>query len=620
MRPPHVLSRNHARRMPTNFVFVDTETKGVSDGKVTNAIFRLGVACFTTRRSDRNTVADYWLDFNSPSEFWSVVDARTRDNTKTLIYAHNTHFDFFVLNGLDELKALGWEVQKYYVSSGKFIMPFKKGKKKLLILDSGNILKIPLADIGKFVGIPKMEVAFDSVNDEDLRVYCRNDVAIVRKWVLDFVDFVDKNDLGNFRYTLAGQCFNAYRHKFMKHPIIIHSNAKALELERKAYYGGRTEAFYIGKKSNEQFHILDVNSMYPYVMKENEYPTKLIYSGNSCSLEELNRALEKYLVIADVTLKTDVNAFPFRQTRVIFPTGTFDSSLCTSELKLAVKLGAIVKVNAINIYEKAPIFEGYIDYFYDMKLEATKNNNQISREIAKLFLNSLYGKFGQSHKDMKKVCEVKDHPNRIETQIDADTGKNHIVHFINGVMYKEGDKQEAYNSFPAIAAHVTSNARVKLWEYINLAGKENVFYSDTDSLLVNEKGKRNLETVVNNENLGSLSLECSADWFEVRGAKDYDFGKKHRIKGVKNLVVKAEDLPEFLKKYEGRQLPQHAVQIKENSFVQDQFLKFNALLRKGITSHVVIRKVTKVLTRKYEKGSVTSSGWVEPFVLRPERN
>ena len=40
------------------------------------------------------------------------------------------------------------------------------------------------------------------------------------------------------------------------------------------------------------------------------------------------------------------------------------------------------------------LFKDYIEYFYELKENAAKNGDAAQKVIAKLFLNSLYGKFG----------------------------------------------------------------------------------------------------------------------------------------------------------------------------------------------------------------------------------
>jgi len=61
----------------------------------------------------------------------------------------------------------------------------------------------------------------------------------------------------------------------MKEKIYIHDQVTTSEFEREAYFGGRVECFRLGNFTDEFFYNIDVNSMFPSVMKENLYPVKL---------------------------------------------------------------------------------------------------------------------------------------------------------------------------------------------------------------------------------------------------------------------------------------------------------------------------------------------------------
>ena len=112
-----------------------------------------------------------------------------------------------------------------------------------------------------------------------------------------------------------------------------------------------------------------------------------------------------------------------------------------------------------------------------------------------------------------------------------------------------------------------------------MAGFENLFYCDTDSLLVNKNGYLRLKPFIS-DRLGDWKLEQTGDSVVIRGCKMYHFGKKLRVKGVK----KAVDLV--------------------NSYRQERWFKTKSLLKKGITDRVLIEDFTKNLSFKYDKGTV----------------
>ncbi|GAH16471.1 unnamed protein product, partial [marine sediment metagenome] len=88
----------------------------------------------------------------------------------------------------------------------------------------------------------------------------------------------------------------------------------------------------------------------------------------------------------------------------------------------------------------------------------------------------------------------------------------------------------AVNSVPAISAHVTDYARLYLWKLIQIADIVNCFYCDTDSLIVNEKGYKNLSKFMDKDRLGWLKVEDVSSCVDIRGAKNYTFGDNTRMK------------------------------------------------------------------------------------------
>jgi len=309
-----------------------------------------------------------------------------------------------------------------------------------------------------------------------ISTYCHRDVEILKEMFCRWLEFLYAHDLGNFRFTLAGQAFTAFRHRFMKHDIYIHDNKQILQLERDAYRGGRTEAFRLGRLPGVIYY-LDVNSLYPYVMRNFEYPVRLIRWGDKLTKNQLKYYLQSYCVIAHVKIRTEEPAFGMRMERLVFPTGTFCVTLCTEELKYAFEHDMIEEIYQYAVYQKANIFQEYVDFFYSLKEQYTREQNPVFRSISKLFLNSLYGKFGQKQENIEFLTDVDDDSVEVSDYINADTGEQgQIIQFANRMYFRKKGEDEAFDSFPAIAAEVTANARMHLWRLMQKAGRENVYY------------------------------------------------------------------------------------------------------------------------------------------------
>ncbi|KKL57876.1 hypothetical protein LCGC14_2231010, partial [marine sediment metagenome] len=391
----HKLTRNKAIQKPSRLIFTDTETL---ETKHTENTFyhrlKLGHAIFTNIRSN-GKIEDKHLYYETVEVFWDNVDAFCKQGTRTYLYAHNQHFDFSVLKGNTELNRLGWELKAFYINSSVFIMRFKKEKKTLYVLDSGNIVKLPLEDIGEVFNIPKLKIDFRTATMEQLAIYCKRDTEILQAFILAFRDFVIEHDLGNFRFTIASQSFTAYRHRFMNHDIFIHDNIDVINLERESYRGGINEAYFIGLLDKEIYRSLDVNSLYAYVMRKYKYPTKLKWLVEGMTLDYLETLLKYYALTSKVLIKIDEPVFPFKTAKVYYPTGEFITVLTTTALKYALERNWIVQVLDTAIYEQEYIFKDYVDFFYGLKRKYKKEGNFVYYMIVKFFLNGLTGKWGQ---------------------------------------------------------------------------------------------------------------------------------------------------------------------------------------------------------------------------------
>lgn len=596
MKKAHILRSNKEQQLPRNFFFVDTETNEHDLENCQSHTLKMGWGNYTQIRNEHGSITSEWQFFKDNNTFWDWVDTKIRTKQKYYLYAHNQHFDFFVLDGFKMLKKRGWEIQTWFINSNVFIISLRKNKAKLVILDSGNIRKCSLAKIGELYGLEKLDINFGTATDEELKTYCYRDVEILREWILNFREFVKEHELGNYRMTLASQAMQAFRHRFMKHNIYIHDNQQAYIHERNSYHGGRVECFRIGKFRDEDFYMVDVNSMYPYVMKNKSYPVKLISFRKTLHADKLKELINQYCVIADVTIDTNENTFVHRAEKTIFPIGEFRTTLTTEEIRYALKRKMVKELHVVSVYNKAKIFSPYISYFYNLKSKYKDEKNYPYFIITKGFQNMLYGKFGQYSEDVTQIDKCSPDTFETEIAIDGTTHEVFTTFSFGGKVFKLGNKRESFDSFPAIASHVTANARLYLYELMQLAGKDNVYYCDTDSLLVNAKGFSDLEHLLDPTKLGKLSLQGKAREIDIKGCKDYRFGEKVKIKGISK----------------------RAKQLGENTYQQTQFLKFRSLIRKNNAGSALTREITKTLKREYDKGLIDDYGKVFPFQVSPE--
>ncbi|MBC7343849.1 MAG: hypothetical protein H5U03_00150 [Clostridia bacterium] len=598
MRKAHLLKPNMKNEKPRCFIFFDTETapERVDDVSVAHRL-KLGVACYWWRGNAYNGEKIEWLTFTDSDAFWEWATSKIWAKTKLYLVSHNLDFDLAVTKGYEWLQKHGYKMTKYWEKAPSRIIVWRKGNKTLCGIDNGNYFRGSLEEIGKSVGLEKLKVDFETCSNTELETYCKRDVEILLYLWKKWLSFAEENNLGNFMPTLASQAFTAFRHRFMEHRIFIHDREDILKLEREAYHGGRTECFYIGQAAGGPWYYLDVNSMYPHVMKTNVYPTKLIGYRKGVGVSFLSKYLETHCVIARVRVVTEAPVYPVKIKReVVYPVGEFEAVLSTPELKFGLQNGLIVEVGEVAVYDADAIFVDYVNFFYSQRLQARENGDSAFAYFYKIMLNSLYGKFGQQTSEWEVIGKCDPSITRVETWVEPQTGKRRTVRYHNGIVEMSSEPQESYNSFPAVAAHVTAYGRMYLWSLIEKAGMENVYYVDTDSLILNEAGFMRLKFLVNAKELGMLKLVKVADTLVIRAPKDYTFGEHVRLKGVRSS----------------------AKEIAPGVFEQEKWCGYASRLRTGNLNVYIVEKQVKRLSRKYKKGVVTESGRVRPFILPEE--
>jgi hypothetical protein len=456
-----------------------------------------------------------------------------------------------------------------------------------------NYFQSSLREMGDVIGAEKGSVKFDNTYSEKLAKYCRRDVIILRESMLGLMRYLMNNDLSRLTHTISSLALSTYIRKFNKTKIYIDGNEERSDVGRKSYFGGRTEAFRIGKYQGP-FYLIDINSQYPFIMQTGFFPCKTLSHYKRVNIDDLVDVLDRFVVTAVVDIDTEIPAYPVKiDNRTCFPVGTFTTNLSTPEVNYALNHGHIIKVHSIMLYEKARLFYDYVNHFYNARLENKAAGNEVWQTFDKYFMNTLYGKFGQAHREWElSDIEPRGFPHT-ENLIDHDTGKNIYIMELNNQVFISNKDTEARDSFPAIAAHVTAGGRIMLQQTMDFVGMENVFYGDTDSLLLNQQGYDKIKSNVDDKRLGAWKLEDTFDEIEIFGAKDYRFGDREKHKGVRH----------------------HAPEIKPGVYSQLQFATLRGVIISRDTTSPIIRNTTKTLHRIYKKGRIQSDGKVVPFRL-----
>lgn len=595
MRKQRILGKPKKRNPPRNIILFDTETTSEPDenGKVIFD-FILGSVIHIKLDNKYNIVKRTEIRLNTPNQFIEILLSKQTPKDRLFVIAHNIGFDIRVLDLPERFKDRGFNSKPPIINNRVFLWTVETDKGKIDFIDTANFGVSTVERLGKDMGIDKLDIDFYNYTLDELYTYCLHDVLILEKFILQYLSFLDTNDLGSFGSTIASQSLITFRSKFLHKKIHIHNKKEAIELERNSYYGGRVEALFIGEKKDEKYYYLDFNSMYPYVMKNYKSPVKFKGYTTEVPIGYMKARMKRSYCIAKVELETDNNIYPLRtKTKLIFPIGRFTTYLHHNELERALNDGHIKRVLECAVYDSEYIFGDYVNFFYSLKEKYTTESNLSWRFMSKLFLNSLYGKWGQIKTHREEVGEC-DPSITWRMPVYNQAENKHYVEFAwCGKIYRELREGETSFSFPAIAGSVTANARMWLFKHIEIAGKKNTYYMDTDSLIVNQTGYETLKSILSETELGKLKIEHKASNVRIYGAKDYIFGETVKKKGV----------------------PSKAEQLTENSWKYLQFQGMINWLNNGAKGSPTGQYRIKRRISKYRKGIVNSNGEVTPIVL-----
>ncbi|MBU1148374.1 MAG: hypothetical protein KKD11_08505 [Candidatus Omnitrophica bacterium] len=248
--------------------------------------------------------------------------------------------------------------------------------------------------------------------------------------------------------------------------------------ERRAYFGGRTELFKRGKIKTWSY---DVNSMYLSIMRDCVFPDMATGKYIESPPKNYERYLKNYLGIWDVRVRSPEKMYiPLLPVKLggklKFPTGIFTGVWTSVELLEAIKNGyEILSVNSFIYYaRKKTYFTDYAKFIWGKRLEYKKLHNKPMDKMIKRLGNALYGKFAQRNSH--------DYFGRLE---DYKGKLPDVVKFIDygGKVWLQiaGESTPASFEFPAISAFVSSYARLKLFEGMQL-NKKSIVYVDTDCI------------------------------------------------------------------------------------------------------------------------------------------
>ena len=520
-------------RTPFEAIFWDIETssKPVQGGKQID--YKL--SCSTHAVIDTNGVIKSRIDKTcwNIDDFVSWVNDYVLNLKNPLLIAHNTGFDLQYSGLIDLLLEYDFMFDVYFQRMTTSIIVMKRDKYKITFMDTLNWFKATLQSLGESIGYPKMGINFDDCSDLELATYCQNDVEIMVKAMQKYCKWLHGRYGIMPKYTMSSDSLKAYRRVMPERSVYVHNNTRLMLNEFSAYYGGRTENYRKGDLSGRMWYYVDVNSLYPYVMSNHAYSGKLIRDFDVSTIEYDVFDNENVNVCANIIVNTDEPFLPYHtDTNTIFPVGRWLGWFCGDELEAILESGKYEQIVSCQKYEATVDFSQYITSLYDARMDAKKQGDPVETYFLKLFMNTLYGKFGQRNDQLEYIGESENEHFGNYKALILGLENNKEIKVLGHQMYEVHRNILGFYSCPIIAAEITANARAYMWKLACQAGRSNVVYTDTDSLFVNQTGYDNLKPYMNDTALGKLKTELASDHLVLHAPKHYVFGEQQKAKGV----------------------------------------------------------------------------------------
>jgi len=161
---------------------------------------------------------------------------------------------------------------------------------------------------------------------------------------------------------------------------------------RLGYTGGSTDMFI---PVGENIHVYDVNSLYPFVMKQYPYPVgaPTYFEGNILLTDPIAFGFFYVDILTPDNLLHPILQIHYKTesgVRTISPLGSFSGWFFSEELYNAQKFGYKFIIKRGYLFEKEYIFKDYVEDIYNLRLNYPKTDPM--NYTAKILLNSLYGK------------------------------------------------------------------------------------------------------------------------------------------------------------------------------------------------------------------------------------
>lgn len=431
-----------------------------------------------------------------------------------------------------------------YISHKPFIIQYKKKnteKDLITFLDTKNIFPMNLKDIQKLITIPEIKLKYAQQYENITQIHKDIQHCITSLYsIIHIKDLLKKKKLRpKTLYTINQMSISYLMHELLKQPndhIFKRTFEPELHHPRYAHKihqslrGGRVLPYQTGTYTNTTY--LDVNSLYPYITTIMDFPDLSTETLHKTPLLKGNLKILQKIGVSQALLYNYSDEYGLLPVQT--PHGNyypqqgqhFIGTYTNEELQYALKNGYIIKHISWTItYESAPNpFITITPELYKQKLNA---NTPLERYFYKMMMNGSYGKLAQRNIKQHTIIDTPKNQSAYLSQ-----GYQIIDYHGTNYIYKKKEYTHIYKKFyaPIITSLITALARIHMHKYLKLIPIKQLYYTDTDSILLNNNYANKLPI---SDKLGDFKIEHLQKTCTIHASKTYKIGTIQKMSGTK---------------------------------------------------------------------------------------
>ncbi len=448
-------------------IVCDIETRSIGRGANDETDFIIGAYLVGNEETVRF--------FHSPDEWLALI--LSHQYRGHIWYAHNGgEFDYKYLIPAIRRYMVDHVLQVQVIRQGQRVIGFvfRTHKHRYEIRDSYALIPTSLAKMTKSLSpeFVKKDLNFDtedfdSANPQHIE-YLRYDVLGLRAALTRFKSLIRELWQVNTGWTAPSTALKCWRSTL--HQDYYRPRPDVDTFCRRAYYGGLV--FIRDTRMHTDCVSIDVNSMYPFVMRKFGVPYGPATSTKSERVDRPGfyhcRVRARGIPFTFIPARLDGH--------LLWPLGIFDTYLSSVEIVQARTAGYEIDVLRGYVFDEIQfLFNDFVSQCEGLRI---RHKGTAIEDVVKIMQNSVYGKFGSK-------------PIVTEYALTEERGYQPVCGpdgLPSDVLFERETELDATYLQPHWSAWITAQARLYLTHMVYAIGPEHVLYGDTDSITMTRAG------------------------------------------------------------------------------------------------------------------------------------